>query len=135
MAFTVSFSSMCYSQLHLVISHLYYHFLSLVLSPFRSSMKGHSWFSIDSSFVTAPETLIRPNLKHEKQQGCFCFQFFCSLGCVETIILIIQKRPSMYIEDAVITRSLAALCSSSVDLHLINSASHWELILWRIIYL
>lgn len=30
-----SFSSTCYSQLHLVISHLYYHILSLVLSPFQ----------------------------------------------------------------------------------------------------
>lgn len=98
-------------------------------------MKGHSWFSTDSSFVTALETLISTNLKHEKQQVCFCFQFFCSLGQVETIILIIQKRPSIHIEDAVTTRSLAALCSSSLDLHLINSASHRELNLQRITYL
>lgn len=87
-------------------------------------MKVHSWFNTDSSFVTAPETLISPNLKHEKQQVCFCFQFFCSLGWVETIILIIQKRPAMHTEDAVRTRSLAALCSSSMGLHLINSARH-----------
>ncbi|NWI80403.1 MYO3A protein, partial [Dryoscopus gambensis] len=53
----------------------------------------------------------------------FTLEFFCSLGRVETIILIIRKRPSVYTEDAVRTRSLAALYSSSMDLHLINSAS------------